>query len=255
MMGSLHSNRMLKNVLLFTSWMTAGSLMGGAHTAAAQACRTQNWSSPAPNVWAADGSIKVMLNNDATTNQPVIPTYEFDGNFNPWGFKGHPESIAELNDVWSCPSGSPEITMAGAGRETVSFQIFISASAKAALSHVSVAVSPLTGPGTLTSDNSGRSNVTRYLEGYVPYNGLNPNSPPQLQANGQMPDPLIPFYDPYDSGNPAVGTPFNVQANTTQGVWVNISIPANQTPGNYTGRVTISGDGLPRTTIPLNMTV
>jgi hypothetical protein len=96
-------------------------------------------------------------------------------------------------------------------------------------------VSPLTGAGTLTSDNTGSSNVTRYLEGYVPYSGLNPNSPTQLQANGQMPDPLIPFYDPFDSGNPAVATPFNVQAGTTQGVWVNVSIPANQAAGSYAG--------------------
>jgi hypothetical protein len=196
-----------------------------------------------------------MLGNDSSTNQPVIPTYAYDGNFNPWGFAGHPQSIAELNDVWSCPSGSPVITLAGAGRETVSFQLFISASAKTALSHVSVTVSPLTGAGTLTSDDSGKSNVTRYLEGYVPYSGLDPTVPTQVQANGQMPDPLIPFYDPYDPGSPAVATPFNVQANTTQGVWVNISIPANQRPGKYSGRVTISGTGIPKTTIPLNMTV
>ena len=197
-----HSNQLSTGICVFATFMIAGLLTVGAHSAAAQACRAQNWSSPTPNVWAADGSIKVMLNNDASTNQPVIPTYEFDGNFNPWGFTGHPQSIAELNDVWSCPSGSPEITMAGAGRETVSFQLFISASAKTALSHVSVTVSPLTGAGTLTSDNTGKSNVTRYLEGYVPYSGLNPDVPTQVQANGQMPDPLIPFYDPYDSGNP-----------------------------------------------------
>lgn len=250
MIEYLRSNCTRKSILLFVTLMTAGLLTVGAHSAAAQACRAPNWSSPTPNVWAADGSIKVMLNNDPSTNQPVIPTYEDDGNFNPWGFKQHPLSIAERNDVWSCPSGTPVIAMAGAGRETVSFQLFISASSKLALSHVSVTVSPLTGAGLLTSDNTGRSNVTRYLEGYVPYNGLNPDVPTQVQANGQMPDPLIPFYDPYDPGNPAVGTPFNVQANTTQGVWVNISIPANQDPGHYTGRVTVSGVGMARTIIP-----
>ncbi len=250
-----HSNQLSTGICVFTALMMAGSLTVHAQSAPVQACSAQNWASPIPNVWAADGSIKVMLNNDASTNQPVIPTYDFDGNFNPWGFPGHPQSIAELNDVWSCPSGSPVITMAGSGRETVSFQLFISASSKAALSHVSVNVSPLTGAGTLTSDNTGKSDVTRYLEGYVPYSGLNPDVPTQVQANGQMPDPLIPFYDPYDPGNPAVATPFNVQANTTQGVWVNISIPANQRPGNYTGRVTISGNGIARTTIPLHLTV
>ncbi|MGA9958176.1 MAG: glycoside hydrolase domain-containing protein, partial [Acidobacteriaceae bacterium] len=240
---------------IFATLAVVSLLIPGGKQATAQACRAQNWSSPTPNVWAADGSIKVMLNNDPSTNQPVIPTYADDGNFNPWGFAGHPQSIAELNDVWSCPSGSPVITLAGAGRETVSFQVFISASAKAALSQVSVTVSPLTGAGTLTSDNSGKSNVTRYLEGYVPYSGLNSTVPTQVQANGQMPDPLIPFYDPYDSGHPAVATPFNVQANTTQGVWVNVSIPADQRAGDYSGRITISGRGLATTIIPLNVTV
>ena len=152
---------------------------------------------------------------------------------------------------------TPVITVAGAGRETVSFQVFISAGvgSNSALSDVSVAVSPLSGAGTLTSDNTGTSNVTRYLEGYVPYNGVNPQGFGQLQANGQMPDPLIPFYDPYDSGNPAVATPFNVQSGTTQGVWVNISIPANQAAGAYAGTVTVTGNGIGTVTIPVNMTV
>jgi len=55
-------------------------------------------------MWAADGSIKVMLNNNSTTNQPTIPTYLAEGNFNPWGFEQHRQAITELNDVWSCPS-------------------------------------------------------------------------------------------------------------------------------------------------------
>jgi hypothetical protein len=232
-------------------------LTAGAQRAMGQACAGQNWSAATPNVWAAGGSIKVMLNNDATTNQPTIPVLEDDGNFNPWGFQQHPQTIAELNDVWSCPSGTPVIAVAGAGRETVSFQVFISAGvgSNSALSDVSVAVSPLSGAGTLTSDNTQTSNVTRYLEGYVPYNGINPQGFGQLEANGQIPDPLIPFYDPYDSGNPAVATPFNVQSGTTQGVWVNVSIPANQAAGTYTGTVTITGNGIGSVSIPVNMTV
>jgi hypothetical protein len=256
MMGNLRSKLGLKVVSLSSVFFaTMLVLTVGIASAAGQACPSQNWTNASPNIWAADGSIKVMLNNNALTNLPTIPTYAFDGNFNPWGFEEHPQSIAELNDVWSCPSGTPVITMAGAGRETVSFQLFLSAGPSSALSQVSITVSPLTGAGTLTSDNTGTSSVTRYLEGYVPYRGLNSNVPTQVQANGQMPDPLIPFYDPYDVGNPAVATPFNVQAGTTQGVWVNISIPPNQAAGSYTGTVTISGSGLATSTIPVSMTV
>jgi hypothetical protein len=68
------------------------------------------------------------------------------------------------------PLGTPVIPIAGAGRDTVAFQLFITAPAATTLSDVSVTITPLTGPGaTLTSDDTGTSEVTRYLEGYVPY--------------------------------------------------------------------------------------
>lgn len=222
-----------------------------------QACPAQNWTASTPNIWATGPSVKVMLNNDPTTNQPTVPIYALDGNFNPWGYSQHPQTIAEQNSVWSCPLGIPVIKVAGAGRETVSFQVFISAgpSANSALSDVSVSITPLFGPGVLTSNNTGKSDVTRYLEGYVPYTTPGPSYPANLQTSGQMPDPLIPFYDPYDPGNPAVATPFNVQAGTTQGVWVNIKVPANQDAGTYWGVLTVSGNGIGSKLIPVQMTV
>ncbi len=246
-------------------------LAAGAHSAVGQnlPCPSQNWTSTA-NVWAAEGSVKVMLNNQATTNAPNIPTYLDDGNFNPWGYPQHPQPITELNPVYSCPGGTPTIALQGAGRETVSFQVFITAGlgTSAALSGVSVAVTSLSGPGTaLTSNNTNCadtstvnsnctqiSNVNRYLEGYIPYTSGGAGSPASMQISGDMPDPLIPFYDPYDSGNPAVGATFSVQPATTQAVWIDISIPANETAGTYTGTVTVSGNGV-NATIPINLTV
>ncbi|MHB2007481.1 MAG: glycoside hydrolase domain-containing protein [Acidobacteriaceae bacterium] len=235
--------------------LTAGAL------GQALPCPTQNWAGATPNVWVAESSIKVMLNNQPGSNRPTIPVFMTngkldDGNFDPWGYPQHPQPLTALNSVWSCSSGMPKITVAGAGRETVSFQIFITAGpgANAGLSDVSVAVSPLSGPGTLTSDNTQTSNVTRYLEGYVPYTSTGQEYLHSASTNG-MPDPLIPFYDPYDSGNPAVATPFNVQPGTTQGVWINISIPADQAAGPYTGTVTVSGKGIGSESIPLSLTV
>lgn len=72
--------------------------------------------------------------------------------------------------------------------------------------------------------------------------------------SGSIPDPLIPFYDPYDSGNPAVGASFNVQAGTTQGEWINISIPASQAAVTDAGTVAVSCNGV-NATIPVNLTV
>ena len=242
--------------LMFAAVSVSLLLSAGTGKAVAQSCAAQNWSAATPNIWAATVSDLVMLNNSPTTNQPTIPTMLYDGTYNPWGYSQHPQAVTQLNTNWSCPSGTPVISIAGAGRETVSFQLFITAPAATTLSDVSVAITPLTGPGaTLTSDNTGTSNVTRYLEGYVPYSCTGATAIGCVQATGSIPDPLIPFYDPYDSGNPAVATPFNVQEGTTQGVWVDISIPANQTAGAYTGTLTVSGTGISTTTIPVNVTV
>ncbi|MHB8302291.1 MAG: glycoside hydrolase domain-containing protein [Acidobacteriaceae bacterium] len=249
-----------QTISLFVAFMVVLSLAGEVW-GQSKACPAQNWAGAAPNIWAAEGSIKVMLNNEPGSNRPTIPVFMAngkpdDGNFNPWGYPQHPQPMTELNPVWSCPTGTPLIAVAGAGRETVSFQIFISAgaSANSGLSDVSVAVSPLSGPGTLTSDNTGKSDVTRYLEGYIPYS--NTTLPAILYAKAtNIPDPLVPFYDPYDPGNPAVATPFNVQPGTTQGVWVNVSIPADQAAGSYKGTVTVSGNGIGSESIPLNVTV
>jgi hypothetical protein len=230
-------------------------LIAGGKQAVGQACPTQNWAGSTPNIWAATVSDTVMLNNDPTTNRPTIPIMLYDGTYSPWGYTPHPQAVTQLNTNWSCPSGTPVISIAGSGRETVAFQIFITAPAASTLTSVSVAITSLTGPGTLTSDNTGNSNVTRYLEGYVPYSCTGTMAIGCVQATGSIPDPLIPFYDPYDSGNPAVATPFNVQQGTTQGVWVDISIPANQAAGTYNGTVTVSGNGIGSETIPLQVTV
>ena len=84
-----------------------------------------------------------MLNNDPATNRPTIPIYADDGAYNPWGFEQHPQTMPQLNTVWSCPSGTPVIAIAGAGRETVSFQVYVTAGvgANSALGSVNLTVS------------------------------------------------------------------------------------------------------------------
>ncbi len=245
-------------------------LTAGTRPAVGQACPAQNWTSGA-NVWAAEGSVKVMLNNAPTTNVPTIPTYLDDGNFNPAGYTGattHPP-IWELNPVYSCPGGTPAITLQGAGNETVSFQVLITAPPGAGLTGVTVDVNFTGGTGTVmptfhptncvetSSVNPNctqASNVNLYLEGYIPYTSGGPTS---MQISGDMPDPLIPFYDHYDSGTPAVGATFSVQAGTTQAVWVNVSIPpvptGQTTTVTYTGTVTVPGTSAPA--IPITLTV
>jgi hypothetical protein len=52
-------------------------------------------------------------------------------------------------------------------------------------------------------------------------------------ADKSLPDPLIPFIDPYTQKN--VGAPFNVQVNQNQVVWVDVYIPKGIPSGKYTG--------------------
>jgi hypothetical protein len=75
-----------------------------------------------------------MLNNNSATNQPTIPVMLYDGTYSPWGYTQRPQPITQLNTNWSCPSGTPVISIAGSGRETVAFQIFITAPAATSLS-------------------------------------------------------------------------------------------------------------------------
>ena len=192
---------------MFATLTVVFLLVLGGKRAIGQACPAQNWAGATPNIWVATVSDTVMLNNDPATNRPTIPVMLYDGTYSPWGYTQHPQAITQLNTNWSCPSGTPVISIAGAGRETVAFQIFITAPAASSLSDVSVGITSLTGPGTLTSDNTGASNVTRYLEGYVPYSCTGATAIGCVQATGSIPDPLIPFYDPYDAGNPPVATP------------------------------------------------
>jgi hypothetical protein len=56
-----------------------------------------------------------------------------------------------------------------AGKETVAFQLQITAGLTAGLTGVSVSISPLTGPGTtITFDNAQKSAAPRFLEAYLP---------------------------------------------------------------------------------------
>ncbi len=280
---------------IFAVLAIALMLAAGARPAVGQACTGQTWNGATPTVWAAEGSIKVLLNNDSSSNAPNIPIYSYDGNFNPAGYTGataHPP-ITELNPVYSCPGGTPTIALAGAGNETVSFQVFITAGTgtSAALSNVTVDITSTSGSTSLTGSNGGTltsfntncsempaasmssqvnpyctaaSNINRFLEGYLPsYTYVNPatvgwGTYATLDISGNVPDPLIPFYDPYDSGNPAVGAVFNVQPGTTQAVWVDVSIPAvstSQPAGFYSGTVTVKEGGTTLASIPINLTV
>ena len=54
----------------------------------------------------------------------------------------------------------------------------------------------------------------------------------------RVPDPLIPLMNPYEGGN--LGQPFDVPAEQSQPVWLDVYIPEGTPAGTYTGTVTVT---------------
>jgi len=67
-------------------------------------------------------------------------------------------------------------------------------------------------------------------------------------GDGRIPDPLIPFTDPYS--RTLVGAPFTVTANLNQPVWLDVFIPTNTVSGTYTGSVTVTANSQPAVVVP-----
>lgn len=154
------------------------------------------------------------------------------------------------------PGTQRTITLEGALGSYEAYQIIVSA--KAALSGVNFSAGSL-------SDGAGHtlaaSNLTFFRQAFIDYAGTSENEPGNqpVPANSpthdsRIPDPLIPFIDPYTPGR-AVGAPFNVGAGLNQPVWLDVAIPANTVPGTYTGQITVSASQYTPVVIPLTLTV
>ena len=173
---------------------------------------------PALNVWTADPGTKIQ-----PTTQPVP---------------------------------APAIVLESARSSYVSYQIVVSANAS--LLGVNMTASTL-------SDGSGHSipsaNLVFFREAYIDYTGVVENEPgnapaPKFSPTGdaRVPDPLIPFIDPYTPGR-AVGAPFNVTSGLNQPVWLDVSIPAAAAAGVYTGLITVTASQQAAVGIPITLTV
>jgi hypothetical protein len=151
-------------------------------------------------------------------------------------------------------SGST-IVLEGARDSYEAYQIIVRAGASG-LSGVNLSASAL-------SDGVGHTlpaaNLSFFREAFIDFTGVTAaggtlNVPPHSPTNdGRIPDPLIPFTDPY-SGTVA-GAPFTVTANLNQPVWLDVFIPANAVAGTYTGSLTVTATSQPAVNIPITLTV
>ncbi|MDG6913128.1 MAG: DUF4091 domain-containing protein, partial [Nitrososphaerota archaeon] len=193
-------------------------------------CDPYDWAT-GPNIWVADSGVKVLQFNNMTTNAPQI-VYQQYGGWVP------PSTYPANNSAWNACAST--ILLEAAGNETVSFQVMVSAAPTTTTTNVSLNVSSLYGPGGawLASDTWENSSVVKeYLEAYIPVNsGSAPNN---------YPDPLVPFYDPYNASHESLVGRYSVQAGTTQAVWVDLNLPSHPVPGEYNGTVSVSATGIP----------
>lgn len=166
------------------------------------------------------------------------------------------------NAVWK--NGS--INIFGARNEIVAFQLIIQAE-KDGAEKVNVIISDLSNgtniiPGSAAGSNDPFDYRGRYVELFTEhYLNITSRTPPlwfysasatpSAYYTGWVPDCLIPFSAPSGKG----GAPFSISGNNNQGVWADILIPKNTSPGNYTGTAKITNSDSLFKTIPILLKV
>jgi hypothetical protein len=180
-----------------------------------------------------------------------------------------PFASGTTNPVWA--PGKPAKLIA-LRNETVALQVVVSADA-AATSGVTVDLDGLAGPGGATIRNDAGATdptsyvgrpIERFVEHYFDIQrasggkeqgaslGWTSGSGPAPGAwTGLVPDALIPVevapsWDPY---------PMNVAANHNAAVWIDITVPAKQAVGTYTGSIVVKSGQSTLTTIPVELQV
>ncbi len=196
---------------------------------------------PRLTFWAADDSVKVTQNPDSSGNPIFV--------LQPGGWTPA-TNFTTQNDVWN--QSSNLVSVAGAGNETVAFQIFLQNTSVGAANNINVKLTQPCGSagclGSASPNGNGSSVIHRFREWYIPAPAVNSNN-----AVWNIPEPLIPFRDPYAAGGLTmysnlasanhVGAPFSISQGDIQAVWVDVHIPQNQPAGNYAGTITIASSG------------
>jgi Domain of unknown function (DUF4091) len=145
----------------------------------------------------------------------------------------------------AAPGTNSDIELWAARGEYEAFQVGIRSPQKT-LTNVNFTVSDLT---NANQQVIAKSNLTRYREHYIHL--PRGSSPPPGSTNsplgpGWYADALIPFEHPDTQadlkGAAFDAVPFNLAADQNQPIWVDIFVPRNAQPGDYTGTFTVTSD-------------
>src|SRR5262249_14484467 len=75
------------------------------------------------------------------------------------------------------------------------------------------------------------------------------------EGPGIFPDALVPMGVRPTKPAKFVGAPFSLPADLNQPLWVDVHVPKNAAPGDYTGTITVSAAGQRAVTVPVTLTV
>ena len=169
------------------------------------------------------------------------------------------------NSVWN----GTTVSLFGARNEIIAFQVILEANSEGAPT-VNVVVSDLVGseggtiagshPLPLPNDYVGVGvelftehylNVAQYSYYDPGCGGFYTTAAANPQITGWIPDALIPFSAATGQG----GAPFDVAADSNQGVWVDIHIPKLAPPDLYTGTLTVTVNSVTAAQLPIKLEV
>ncbi|MCP4642416.1 MAG: DUF4091 domain-containing protein [bacterium] len=148
-----------------------------------------------------------------------------------------------------------------ARNETESFQVVVTAR-DGNLARVTASMSPLrAGDGAEIPADA----VTFFREVFVP---VRYSAPRATCAPGLIPDPLVPFVNPYTGeaiSHPTTqtrqeglrfgGAGFDVWQDQHQPLWIDIAVPSDAAPGDYAATLTIGADGAKAVEVPVSLHV
>ncbi len=165
------------------------------------------------------------------------------------------ESVAHKVQPTASPGMVGTIALEGARGSYEAYQIVVHSNSDM-LTGVNLTASTLAdGAGNTLAG----SNINFFREGFIDFTGVSadggtlPVPAKSPTRDGRIPDPLIPFTDPY-SGKLA-GAPFTVAPGLNQPVWMDVFIPPSSAPGTYTGTVTVTAMGQPPVLVPIKLVV
>jgi hypothetical protein len=136
--------------------------------------------------------------------------------------------------------------ISAARNEFEPFQIVIRPSG-ADVEGADVEAADLLGPGGAVIS---REHVRIYLQ---PFIRLRQSSSP-ARGSGEWPDPLIPRTDLY-AGERRSGFPFRARGGRNQPIWVEVYVPPDAPPGDYSGQIRIIAGEIAPFSVPIRLRV